>query len=80
MIQSVLEKCLGNLNLDKPDLSYVKGMLEVLLAMQEKPKTAPVVKSPVPAGEANGVDEAAILDARAKAAIEQVKLMTGTEG
>ena len=37
MIQAILQKVLDNLNAPSPDLSYIRGMVEVLLAMQEKP-------------------------------------------
>lgn len=89
MIQAVLQKCLDNLNAENPDLSYVRGMIEVLLAMHEKPKeshgkgyldgrsamTDDVISvSPALPPEANPEpDEASLLDARAKASLEFVK-------
>lgn len=80
MIYSILEKCLAELSKENADLSYIRGMIEVLLALQDKPKPeepkAPVVK---PTNTNDPADEAAILDAKARAAIETVKQLTVLE-
>ena len=34
MITTILQKCLDELAKEKPDLRYIKGMIEVLLASQ----------------------------------------------
>ena len=69
MIQTILEKILGELGQEKPDLSYIRGMVEVLLASQIP--NAPAASKPIPAGEP-GVD---ILEARARAAVETIKAL-----
>ncbi len=82
MIQTILQKVLDNLNLEKPDLSYIKGMVEVLLAMNENKTPPPPIVSvkipasrgatPVAVGEAP-IDEGAMLDSMAAAQINNVK-------
>jgi len=74
------------LNGDKPDLSYIRGMLEVLLAMQEKPKVMVAGTMPPPffnlekGNERNTdntlKDEGSMLDAKAKANLDIVKKFT----
>ena len=80
MIASILEKCLNELNKDEVDFSYIKGMLEVLLAMQP-PMGVPFGKTAdsKPANVGSNpttpapLDEAAILDATARASLETIK-------
>ena len=76
MNTNILTKCIEQLKSDKPDLSYVRGMLETLVEMQD---TSPAkVSNPlahaVPAPNKPSVvaDEASILDAQAKAAMGKV--------
>lgn len=78
MIQQILEKCLAELSNESPRLDYVRGMLEVLLASQPAGSsngrtavfgTASVSPILTPAT----TDEAAILDAKARASLEAVK-------
>ena len=86
MIQTILQKALNNLNAEKPDLSYVRGMLEVLLAIQEK-EVQPVIitkqdgtyKSFTPPVKEQPKDEGQILDSMAKASMETVKKMATLE-
>lgn len=74
----ILTKCIEALKGEKPDLSYVRGMLETLVEMQELPQivdrdkqavvllnsgTSPTYTAPVP------MDEGGMLDAKAKAAL-----------
>lgn len=79
MIYTILEKCLIELNKEEIDASYIRGMIETLLAMQEKPSgilisggtpTSSYVATPIV------TDDASILDARAKASIAIVKAMS----
>lgn len=80
MIQSILQKCLDNLNAATPDLSYIRGMIEVLLAMQETPlmnsstvEHLPVKEKVVGSIPTSPADEASVLDAKARAALETIK-------
>jgi len=87
MNSSILKKVIEELGNETPRLDYVRGMLETLYEIETIPafETYPSLhetaikvsnKVGVPArinGEPN--DEAAILDARARAAIESVKAM-----
>ena len=77
MIYTILEKCLAELNKDEVDSSYIKGMLETLLAMQE-----PMVKMKQPFSPEQKAsrpeamkDDAAILDQHARASIETIKAL-----
>lgn len=73
-MNEILKKATEELAEDKPDIAYVRGMLDTLLAMNggmnisdtTKPFIPPVAL-PVP------LDEAALLDAKARAAIDYVK-------
>ena len=69
----ILKKCLDELTQDKPNIDYVRGMLETLIEMQpvseitrEKVITSPFVPE-------QSKDEAAILDAEARAKLESIK-------
>lgn len=87
MITTILQKCLDELSGDKPDLSYIRGMIEVLLASQPQsthPKTQDEINFDVlNAGtklnyaNSKAMDEASILDAKARAALETVKALGG---
>lgn len=95
MNTNILKKCLEELskvrddNVGVPNISYVRGMLETLIAMQDIPSliTHPSlhkdameiansgIKMPMRVnGELN--DEAAIMEARARAAVESIKAMS----
>lgn len=88
MNQKILQKVLDNLNTEKPDLSYIRGMIETLLALGE-PKEADnytivpntmtnhSVKASGPMSETGVMDEGAILDAQARAATAAVAELTG---
>lgn len=80
MNTAILSKCIEELKNEKPDLSYVRGMLETLVEMT-------IVKVPemvVGSGSGGGaiymppvvppMDEASILDAKAKVALATIKL------
>jgi hypothetical protein len=87
MLKSILQKCLTELACDKPDLSYIRGMVEVLLeSQQEKAPFISQVSSSV-AKEVNlpgvltvtntGDEPAAALDRIAAARLAEVKQMSG---
>jgi hypothetical protein len=40
MYKTILEKCLAELAKDKPELAYIRGMLETLIEIQTAPVTA----------------------------------------
>ncbi len=50
MNTNILTKCINELQKDSPDLSYLRGMLETLLEMQDKPDPWDRVKSLVDNG------------------------------
>lgn len=79
MNYTILKKCLTELDKESPRLDYIRGMLEVLL-VTEKPIIVPsvVVKSVPMAEGVQPFNQASILDAKARAAIESVKAMSGT--
>ncbi len=83
MNTEILTKCVAELRSDKPNIQYVLGMLETLVAM-----SAPTISSMTPNIAARVVsmtpgavipvsnDEAAILDAKARANIAKVREMS----
>lgn len=78
MNQNILQKAIAELKSDKPKIDYVLGMLETLFEMQDKTISPPVLVRipPVAGGTQPITDDASILDAKARAAIEQVKAMS----
>lgn len=85
-INNIIKKCITELKTEKPKIDYVLGMLETLEEMQPAPMPiVPATSVPVfgvnpltpPPGTVRAnTDEKAILDARAKAAIQEVKRLT----
>lgn len=83
MNQNILQKAITELKSPNPRMDYVLGMLETLYEMQDKPKDS-IITLPggriINATELNliphNADDASILDAKARAAIEQVKAMS----
>lgn len=83
---SILQKCLVELETDHPRLDYLRGMLVTLVDVQRQDnKPDPyVAKAVYPKGSVGESlnppvqDEAALLDARAKAALETIKAMENT--
>jgi len=82
MNTTILKKCLTELSQETPKLDYVRGMLETLIEIQ--PDMAVVVKEdgtastfPMSQIHTNKVpqDEASLLDAKARAALETIKAM-----
>lgn len=73
MIETVLTKCLENLQTEVPDLSYIRGMLEVLLAAQPQKATAGVLTPVTPLAVEVPTNEGVILDGIAKAGIDKIK-------
>ncbi len=71
---TILQKCLDELKKDTDfRKDYVIGMLETLIEMSDSPKVVPLTtKKSIPA-KPEMTDEAALLDARAKAALEIIK-------
>ncbi len=80
---AILKKCLTELSKEDFRKDYVVGMLETLIEMQEVPFTKEIhltsdqlipIRIPVlPSDPSKEVDEGAMLDATAKAALEQTK-------
>ncbi len=92
MNTAILKKVIDELNLKDPRLDYVRGMLETLVAIQTVNEIPEILTSPsldkdallvtkgTPMrvnGELN--NEAAMLDARARQAIEAIKLTETVE-
>lgn len=85
-MNNLLEKCVEELKADKPDLSYIRGILETLIAMSEteynKSDTAKTtLKSTAEdfkkfAQNIGTSDEGALLDAKARASLEAVKALS----
>ncbi len=75
---NILKKCIDALKEDKPDLSYLRGMLETLAEMQdlgyssvvERGIVNPKVVGSTPTAPA---DEASTLDAEAQAKLIQLR-------
>lgn len=85
----ILLKCIAELEAEKPRLDFVLGALATLVEMQgtytletgnssmvERGLVKPKVEGSSPSSPAS--DEAALLDARAKAALETIKAMENT--
>ncbi len=70
---TILQKCLDELKKEDFRKDYVIGMLETLIEMSDAPKVVPmVIKKPTP-NKPEMTDEATLLDARARAALEIIK-------
>ncbi len=82
MNSTILKKAIDELQKASPKIEYVLGMLETLYEMQEPTKptvsVAPLILPSMVASSAP-IDEASILDAQARAAIETVNTMTKLE-
>jgi hypothetical protein len=81
MNTTILKKCLDELSKDSPKLDYVRGMLETLIEIQNPILTIPslVIPKNIVPGMVHTVpenqDEATLLDAKARAALETIKSM-----
>lgn len=88
-MNEVIAKAVAELSKDSPNIAYVRGMLETVLAMSvsiphlpsQLPSnqwTLPVtsVAAPTPMVGTSSTSEADILDAQARAAIAKVQAMT----
>ena len=88
---AILKKCLEELSKDSPRLDYLRGMLETLVEMQNNFYISPLIPkgqmietnpfafshgTPTTSANTTELDEAAILDQQARAAIEKVKAMS----
>lgn len=81
MNTTILQKCLDELNKEDFRKDYVVGMLETLIEMQtaaEVTNRLPSIQigAPSTALAKDADNEAAILDARARAAIETVRALS----
>ena len=73
MNTSILKKAIEELRLKDPNLSYLRGMLETLLEVQE-PKSVSPAMSTKPYGPSEAPkDEASSLDAEAQAKLLQLR-------
>lgn len=87
MNTSILSKAIEELKKDKPDLSYLRGMLETLMEMQTPAQIATEKLKEVisntsvlmPFTPSTSLNEASVLDARARQAIETIKLTETVE-
>lgn len=84
MNRNILQKCIDELKEPvSPRLDYVRGMLETLLEMMPESVSSPIfanhgpgVRTMTPVPEPTEVDERAVMDAKARAAIAAVKSIT----
>lgn len=89
MINTTLRKCLGELEKPEPNISYVRGMLETLIEMNDSNKPARETIEQAAKNLPNTIgtlraashfeetsNEGAILEARARAAVESIKAMS----
>ena len=80
-MKKTIKKVLDELAKDKPDLSYIRGMLEVLMDEDEpKPIMGGIVNMPAPmirklpdSINTQNVDEGAMLDTRARESLKTIK-------
>lgn len=73
---SILKKVIEELEKELPRLDYIRGMVETLVEMQTPESKNNVVVNNIPkSGTSTQLDEAAVLDATAKAAIASVKAL-----
>lgn len=82
-MNNLLQKCVEELKAEKPDLSYIRGILETLIetnlpkessvatAFSSFPKTG-TSNTPTSLNELKQQDEASLLDAKAKAMIANI--------
>ena len=81
MITTILSKVLDELQKPSPDLSYIRGMVEVLLASQPNDaptlvcKSTPVSREYIQPGQSVPPDEGSMLDAEARAKIAQIQAL-----
>ncbi len=91
MNTTIINKCIEELRKDKPKIDYVLGMLEAVAAMEDEDfdfRKSQIIKvpanplgTPLPLSGGTNItfaptDEAAILDAKARAAIAKVREMS----
>ncbi len=74
----ILTKILGELNQKQPRLDYVRGMLETLLELEGSSvvEHSPVKRVVASSNPALPDDEAAILDAHARAKLASIKALS----
>ena len=80
MNTSILNKCVEELSKEDPRLDYIRGMLETLIEMAGNSKVeqrtyAPQVVGSTPT-QPTLTDDASVLDAKARAAIDIVKRLS----
>lgn len=85
MNTTILKKCLAELQSATPRLEYIEGMLETLIEMNtagssngrtEDLGPSDVGSIPTPATRNIPQDEAAMLEARARAAVQTIKALS----
>lgn len=80
MNTNILKKCIEELRKDDPKIDYVLGMLETLSEMQETVSVTPVIPTvkfpPLGFEKKEEPSEADVMDAKARAAIEEIKRMS----
>lgn len=85
MNRKVLQKVIDNLNGEKPDMSYIKGLLEALIESLPEEKLVDCVShtfvtTPMPLGKVTSTtDEATLLNNEAKIKLAKVKELTKYE-
>lgn len=72
MNTNILKKCIDELKKEKPEIQYVLGMLETLYEIQKPTVIVPGTPT-IKSTEVKDIDEKAMLDAKAKAAIDEIK-------
>jgi hypothetical protein len=75
MIQNILQKVLEELQKENPKLDYIRGMIEVLAASQEKPTIESATTTTPTTYKVTNVPttEAEILDGQARALLGKVQ-------
>lgn len=86
-MNTVLQKACDELSKETPNIAYVRGMLDTLLSISAEPEQTKVFGMPLKLDQtmspgssklesSSTMDEASILDARARAAIEATKKLS----
>lgn len=83
-MNNLLQKCVEELKAEKPDLSYIRGILETLIetnlpkessvatALSSFPRIG-AMNTPTSLNELKQLDDASLLDAQAKAMIAHIQ-------
>ena len=85
MNRKVLQKVIDNLNGEKPDMSYIKGLLEALIESLPEEKLVDCISNtfvtiPMPLRKiTSSTDEATLMDNEAKIKLAKVKELSKYE-